>query len=88
MSRAPAEIQAAILALASERGTGGTICPSDAARALGGPHPDQWAPLMGPVRVAAIALAESGRLVIYRKGKPADPRDLRGVYRLGLPRLD
>jgi len=26
--------------------------------------------------------------VIYRKGKPADPNDFRGVYRLGLPRHD
>ena len=33
-------------------------------------------------------LAQAGRLVIYRKGKPADPSDFRGVYRLGLPRQD
>jgi hypothetical protein len=26
--------------------------------------------------------------VIYRKGKPVDPNDFRGVYRLGLPRHD
>jgi hypothetical protein len=26
--------------------------------------------------------------VIYRKGKPVDPLDFRGVYRLGLPRQD
>ncbi len=32
--------------------------------------------------------AVAGRLVIYRKGKPADPSDFRGVYRLGLPRQD
>jgi hypothetical protein len=36
----------------------------------------------------AIGLARQGRLVIYRKGKPADPDDFRGVYRLGLPRID
>jgi hypothetical protein len=41
-----------------------------------------------PIRRAAVALAQSGRLVIYRKGKPADPLDFRGVYRLGLPRQD
>ena len=40
------------------------------------------------VRGAAIRLAEAGRIVIYRKGKPADPHDFRGVYRLGLPRSD
>ena len=26
--------------------------------------------------------------LVYRKGKPADPNDFRGVYRLGLPRHD
>ena len=30
----------------------------------------------------------AGRLVIYRKGKPVDPNDFKGVYRLGLPRQD
>ncbi|WP_438275173.1 DUF3253 domain-containing protein [Nitrobacter sp.] len=47
-----------------------------------------WHALLMPIRRAAVALAQSGRLVIYRKGKPADPLDFRGVYRLGLPRQD
>ena len=47
-----------------------------------------WHGLLLPIRRAAVALAHSGRLVIYRKGKPADPHDFRGVYRLGLPRQD
>jgi hypothetical protein len=47
-----------------------------------------WHGLMMPIRRAAVALAQSGRLVIYRKGKPADPDDFRGVYRVGLPRQD
>ena len=33
-------------------------------------------------------LAEQGRLIILRKGKPVDPRDFRGVYRLTAPRQD
>jgi hypothetical protein len=37
------------------------------------------------VRNAAIGLARAGKITIYRKGKPADPEDFRGVYRLGLP---
>jgi hypothetical protein len=49
---------------------------------------DDWHSLLMPIRRAAVALAQSGRLVIYRKGKPADPLDFRGVYRLGLPRQD
>lgn len=47
-----------------------------------------WHALLAPIRRAAIALAQSGRLVIYRHGKPVDPNDFRGVYRLGLPRQD
>ena len=47
-----------------------------------------WHGLLLPIRRAAVALAQHGRLVIYRKGKPADPNDFRGVYRLGLPRQD
>jgi hypothetical protein len=35
-----------------------------------------------------VALAKQGRIVIYRKGRPADPDEFRGVYRLGLPRHD
>jgi len=40
------------------------------------------------VRRAAVRLALAGRLVIYRKGKPVDPADFKGVYRLGLPRQE
>ena len=49
---------------------------------------DDWYGLLVPIRRSAVALAQAGRLVIYRKGKPADPNDFRGVYRLGLPRHD
>ena len=47
-----------------------------------------WHGLLMPIRRSAVALARAGRLVIYRNGKPADPGDFRGVYRLGLPRQD
>jgi uncharacterized protein DUF3253 len=81
-------IEAMLLRLTAERGLGRALDPAEAARALSGPHPDQWGPLMQPIRRVAVALAEQGRLVILRKGKPADPRDFRGVYRLAAPRLD
>jgi hypothetical protein len=32
-------------------------------------------------RRIAVRLANEGRLVITRKGKPVDPNDFRGVYR-------
>ena len=82
----PADIEAAILRLLDEAPAGKTISPADAANALM-PGP-QWHVLMPAVRRVAIRLALAGRLVIYRKGKPVDPNDFKGVYRLGLPRQD
>ena len=82
------EIETLLLRLIAERGQGKSLDPTEAARALGGAHPDQWGPLMQPIRKVAVALAEQGRVVILRKGKPADPRDFKGVYRLAAPRLD
>jgi len=81
-------LEAALLRLAAERGPASTACPSEAARSVGGSHPDQWGPLMQPVRRIAVRLANEGRLVITRKGKPVDPNDFRGVYRVSLPRAD
>lgn len=74
-----------MLRLATERGPGRTISPMDVARALGGDHPDGWGPLMPPIRHAAVRLMKAGRIVILRKGRPVDPDDFRGVYRLALP---
>ena len=84
----PERIEETLIALAAARGPEKTFCPSEAARSLGGLHPDGWGPLMIPVRRAAVRLAHEGRLVIYRKGKPVDPDDFKGMYRLGLPRSE
>lgn len=79
-----AEIEAVLLRLLAGRGAERTLCPSEVARALGGPRPDGWGPLMGPVRRVAVRLAKEGRVVILRKGRPvADPDAFRGIYRLG-----
>lgn len=80
------DTEATILRLLAEAGAGKTVSPTDAARALieGG----EWHVLMPAVRRAAVKLALAGRLVIYRKGRPVDPNDFKGVYRLGLPRQD
>ncbi len=83
-----AVLEQRLLGLAAASAAEKTICPSDVARAVAGNHPDQWGPLMQPIRRLAVRLAEEGRLVIFRKGKPADPHNFKGVYRLGLPRLD
>src|SRR3954453_18153521 len=81
----PEEIEAAILSLAEARGPGKPLGPTDVARALGGDHPDGWGPLMQPVRRVAVRLMKEGRIVILRKGRPVDPEDFRGVYRIALP---
>ncbi|ACK84063.1 MULTISPECIES: DUF3253 domain-containing protein [Methylorubrum] len=82
-----AAIEETMLRLVSERGADKTCCPSEIARALGGPHPDGWSPLMQPVRRVAVRLTKAGRVQILRKGKPVeDPDDFRGIYRLSLPR--
>jgi Protein of unknown function (DUF3253) len=68
------------------RAGAGTLSAPEIAHAI---LPDgDWHGLLMPIRRAAVALAQAGRLVIYRKGKPADPNDFRGVYRIGLPRQD
>ena len=83
MAASAEEIEARILALLAERGAGRTIAPMDVARSLGGDHPDQWGPLT--VRRVAVRLMKAGRIFILRKGRPVDPDDFRGVYRLALP---
>ena len=68
-----------IIRLAAAVGATKSICPSEVARSLA---PEDWRPLMGPVRQAAAALAREGRLDILRKGRAIDPGSLRGVIRL------
>ena len=82
------QIETALLDLARERGPTKSFCPSEAARKIAGDHPDHWGPLMQPIRRSAVTLAQSGRLLILRKGQPVDPLDFKGVYRLSLPRND
>lgn len=75
-------IESAILALVEQRGAGKSICPSEAARAV---WPEDWQRRMREVRSVAIGLARKGEISILRKGKPVDPDDFKGVYRLSLP---
>lgn len=75
----------AILAVLARAG-GKTLSAPEIAHAVA--TEGDWHALLTPIRRSAVALAQAGRLVIYRKGKPADPNDFRGVYRLGLPRHD
>jgi len=70
----------AILDLLARREAGKTICPSDAARALGGD--DGFRPLMGLVRDAARALVADNRIEVTQRGRPVDLDEARGPIRL------
>jgi hypothetical protein len=78
-------LEEAILQALSRSG-GKSLSAPEIAHAIA-PEGD-WHGLLVPIRRAAVTLAQVGRLIIYRKGKIADPNDFRGVYRLGLPRQD
>ena len=77
-------VEATMLRLLGACGPGRTISPIDVARELAADDA-HWQRLLPAVRRAAVNLALAGRLVIYRKGKPADPNEFKGVYRLSLP---
>jgi hypothetical protein len=63
-------LQSTIRALAEHRGRGSSICPSDAARAVGG---ENWRGLMTEARKLARELAKSGAVEITQRGNVLDP---------------
>jgi uncharacterized protein DUF3253 len=90
-AESPPSLERAIFELCNGAGAGRTVGPIEAAQAYAAARGEGelgWRAHLAQVRSAAIRLAEAGRIVIYRKGKPADPHDFRGVYRLGLPRSE
>ena len=65
-------------------GRRGTICPSEAARALAGDR--DFRPLMDPVREAAGAMAARGELEVTQGGRAVEAATARGPIRLRRPR--
>jgi hypothetical protein len=63
-------LRTAILDLTRERGPAKSICPSDAARAVGG---DDWRDLMEQARHVARDLARTGDVEITQGGDVVDP---------------
>lgn len=63
-------LKSSILALSEHRGPESSICPSDAARAIGG---REWRTLIGDVRELAAELAKSGQVEITQRGDVLDP---------------
>lgn len=79
----PADLRAAVLDLLAQRKPTSSICPSDVARRV---RPDDWRPLMDPVRAAARDLVESGDVEITQGGEVVDPDAARGPIRIRRPR--
>lgn len=77
-----AVVEGAIFELLGKLAPGKSVSPEEVARAV---DPEGWRRLLGHVRATAVGLARQGRLVITRHGKPADPEQFKGVYRLRLP---
>ena len=74
------QLQQTILDLLAKRAAGATICPSDAARAVG--TADDWRDLMEPARRAARRLVDAGDVEITQKGRVVDPSTAKGPIRI------
>jgi len=72
-------LEQAITGLLEARPHGATICPSEAARAVGG---DDWRPLMERARRAARRLVAAGEAEICQRGRVVDPSTARGPIRI------
>lgn len=72
------KLEASITDLLSKRT--GTICPSDAARAVG--TADGWRDLMEPARRAARRLVAAGEVEITQGGRVVDPSTAKGPIRI------
>ena len=64
------QLRETILRMARERGPSKSICPSDAARAVGG---ENWRDRMEQARDAARDLAKAGEVEITQGGDVVDP---------------
>lgn len=73
------DLEQAISTLLAGRAAGATICPSEAARQVGG---DAWRELMEPARRAARRLVEAGAVEITQGGRVVDPSTARGPIRI------
>jgi hypothetical protein len=70
MSATDDRLARTILALTRERGPDSSICPSDAARAVGG---ENWRELMARTRAVARELAREGHVAVTSRGRVLSP---------------
>ncbi len=74
-------IEATILEMLAAKPRNASMCPSDVARLV---QPDDWRPLMEPVRQAARRLVAAGAVEITQGGRLVDPSTARGPIRIRL----
>ena len=72
-------LEVAILQLLNARARDASICPSEAARAVGG---ESWQSLMEPARKAARRLVAQEKAQITQGGKVVDPSRAKGPIRI------
>jgi hypothetical protein len=77
------DLERRILAMLGARSRSSSICPSDVARDA---SPDDWRPLMDPVRAAAQRLVDRGEVEVTQKGEIVDLATVTGPVRIRLPR--
>ncbi len=75
-------LERSILDLLAHRKGGATICPSEAARQVGGDADDGWRDLMEPARRAARRLVAAGEVEITQGGSLVDPSTAKGAIRI------
>lgn len=74
------ELEDGIRSLLDRRAATASICPSEAARLVGGD--DGWRELMEPARRAARRLVASGEVEITQSGRVVDPSSAKGPIRI------
>jgi hypothetical protein len=75
-------IEETIEALLSQVREGESISPNDVAKAV---DAENWRRELPKVRAVIVGQARQGRLEMLRKGKPCDPEEVRGIYRVRRP---
>jgi len=73
------QLEETMMRLLDARARDATICPSDAARDVGG---EDWRDLMEPARQAAGRLVEAGEVVVTQRGEVVDLATARGPVRI------
>ncbi|MEM1422555.1 MAG: DUF2256 and DUF3253 domain-containing protein [Planctomycetota bacterium] len=79
-------LEESIVSLLRSRAGGGSICPSEAAKAVGGEDEKLWRPLMERTREAARRLTNAGRVQITQRNSVVNPSTAKGPIRVRLAR--